>query len=156
MARVARRGSLPGKPRERLARLPSLGAGKVRAPLARTTCKPGNSRDAIPRSKRALVIHRAFRLCQMRTCSFTVGILYSVQRYSTPVSATRCVSCSSMVFMAKDDCWVIEVLKGSPWPLTIPEIADLLSVDEKTAAMALKLLRDAGRVKLEGCRWKIV
>lgn len=57
--------------------------------------------------------------------------------------------------MAKNDCWVIEVLRKSPWPLTVPEIAGLLEVDEGTAAMALKLLADAGRAKLEGCRWRI-
>jgi hypothetical protein len=57
--------------------------------------------------------------------------------------------------MSKNDCWVIEVLKKSPWPLTVSEIADLLQVDDGTAAMALKLLADAGRAKLQGCRWQI-
>ena len=58
--------------------------------------------------------------------------------------------------MAKDDCWVIEVLRKSPWPLTVSEIADLLDVDDGTAAMALNLLAEAGRAKLQGCRWQIV
>jgi len=57
--------------------------------------------------------------------------------------------------MAKNQCIVIDLLKRSPWPLTVSEIAIMLGCDEATAAMALKLLRDAGRAKLNGDRWVI-
>lgn len=57
--------------------------------------------------------------------------------------------------MAKNDCMVMDLLRKSPWPLSIEDIAIALDVDEKTAAMALRLLRDAGRARLNGDKWEI-
>lgn len=46
------------------------------------------------------------------------------------------------------DCPLIELLSSSPWPLSLEDIARTLRVDDRCAAMALKLLRDAGRARI--------
>lgn len=55
----------------------------------------------------------------------------------------------------KDYCPLLSLLRSSPWPLSVNDIAKVLDVDDKTAALALKMLRDAGKARLEGCLWKI-
>lgn len=53
---------------------------------------------------------------------------------------------------------IIELLKQSPWPLTISDIAQVLDVDEMTAAQALRLLRQHNRASLDasGTGWIVV
>lgn len=46
------------------------------------------------------------------------------------------------------NCPLIALLTASPWPLSVCDIANTLEVDEGTAAMALKLLSEAGRASL--------
>ncbi len=57
--------------------------------------------------------------------------------------------------MAIDNCPLISLLKKSPWPLSVSDIAQVLEVDEGTAAMALRLLEAAGRARLNGGKWVI-
>jgi hypothetical protein len=54
-----------------------------------------------------------------------------------------------------DSCPLLTLLRSSPWPLSIADIASVLEVDEKTAALALRALRDAGKARLEGCLWLV-
>lgn len=59
-----------------------------------------------------------------------------------------------MEFMA--NLSIIGLLKESPWPLGIPDIARVLRIDEVTACKALRLLRDAGRATVStGGGWVI-
>jgi hypothetical protein len=55
-----------------------------------------------------------------------------------------------------DSCPLLDLLKKSPWPLSVPEIAMVLEVDEVAAVMALRLLRQAGRARLKGHLWEII
>lgn len=51
---------------------------------------------------------------------------------------------------------LLTILRSSATPLTVPDIAGLLDVDDGTAAMALKLLCDAGLVRWVGIGWMFV
>jgi predicted transcriptional regulator len=51
---------------------------------------------------------------------------------------------------------IVELLGLSPWPLSVGDIATALGVDEGTAAMALKLLADAGKARYVGTGWEII
>ncbi len=56
----------------------------------------------------------------------------------------------------KQDCPILDLLTKSPWPLSVSDIARVLDVDEITAAMALRLLRNAGRATLmSDGKWRI-
>lgn len=56
----------------------------------------------------------------------------------------------------QSDCPLIDLLTKSPWPLSIEDIAGVLDVDEITAVLALRLLRDAGRARLTSDgKWEI-
>lgn len=52
-------------------------------------------------------------------------------------------------------CEAVQKLVSSPWPLTMPDVAMLLEVDEQTAGKIIKVMRDAGRARLDGVngRW---
>jgi hypothetical protein len=52
-------------------------------------------------------------------------------------------------------CPILSLLRSSPWALSISDIAMVLEIDEKSAALALRLLRQTGKARLEGCLWRI-
>lgn len=54
-----------------------------------------------------------------------------------------------------ESCPLLSLLRSSPWPLSVAEIAMVLEVDEETAVMALRLLRQVGKATLKGCLWEI-
>lgn len=56
---------------------------------------------------------------------------------------------------SETSCPLLSLLTRSPWPLNVPDIARVLEIDEITAAMALKLLRDAGLAHFSGTGWTI-
>lgn len=49
--------------------------------------------------------------------------------------------------MLDKDCPIMSLLTASPWPLSVEDIARVLEVDEVTAVLALRLLRQAGRAR---------
>lgn len=55
----------------------------------------------------------------------------------------------------RESCPLLTLLRSSPWPLSVPDIARTLDVDDITAALALRTLREAGRARLVGCLWEI-
>lgn len=50
----------------------------------------------------------------------------------------------------------LELLMASRWGLTLEDIARVLELDEHHAAIVLRTLRDAGAVRLCGCRWEFI
>lgn len=85
----------------------------------------------------------------MGSRSMITSVELSVQN-SSPIVPSR------VALSASNACPILTLLRASPWPLDVSDIARTLDVDDVTAAEALRLLIQAGKARLAGCRWVIV